>query len=212
MSRLKKSPQELNEKEELFCLEYIKDFNAVRSYQRTGFNAGTYGSAAVSSQKLLKNPLIIKRIEELKSKRCEKVSLSADWIVERLMEEATYHGKDGNSASRTKALEVLGKHVPGFFPTDTKNQSTQQNVVFISHEEKQSILQGFLERKGYSQDGKQSLLSHDSGGDDQLPEVPERTSIPFRSTPLRPVSDNDSGEDETGLLAGEIPPLDLPGK
>jgi len=55
--------QELNEKQKLFCQEYVFDFNATRAYQKV--YKCEYGTAKVNGCKLLTNTNIGKYVEEI---------------------------------------------------------------------------------------------------------------------------------------------------
>lgn len=60
-----KQMSKLTEKQEQFCQEYVKDFNATRAYMRV-FKNISYDSARVESCKLLTNPNIRTCIDKLK--------------------------------------------------------------------------------------------------------------------------------------------------
>jgi len=72
----------LTEKQELFCQEYVKDFNATRAYMRAGFSIN-YGSASVESCRMLGKPNIKKRLDELRKELKERNSDLVNQIVER---------------------------------------------------------------------------------------------------------------------------------
>ena len=45
------------------------------------------------------------------SPRRERTRVDADWVIERLRDEATYQGENASHAARVAALNLLGKHV-----------------------------------------------------------------------------------------------------
>lgn len=73
----------LKEQHEIFCIEYIKDFNGSRSAVDAGFSAKTSNRIAYQ---LLSRLDIQSRIAELIQKRKESVSIDADYVLKRLIE------------------------------------------------------------------------------------------------------------------------------
>lgn len=76
----------LNERQFLFCLEYLKRFNATKSYMKV--YECSYASAAVNGHKLLKNAKIQATIKKFKRQRAESVMLSKDDILQKYMDIA----------------------------------------------------------------------------------------------------------------------------
>ena len=76
---------ELNEKQRLFCEEYVVDRNATKAAIRAGYSEKT---AYSQGQRLLKHvevkALLTKAIEE----RSERTKIDADWVLTRLANEA----------------------------------------------------------------------------------------------------------------------------
>lgn len=68
-------------KQELFCLEYLKDLNATAAYKRAGYKARTDHVAEVEGHKLLRNPEIAKKIQEAMNKRAEKLEITAERVL-----------------------------------------------------------------------------------------------------------------------------------
>ena len=122
-----------NNKHEFFCLEYIKDFNGTRAYLDTGYKVA-YSTARTESGKLLAKPDIIARVKELIAERAERLCLSSDNVVLRLvdiyekcmtekpvmafnyttkqMEETGEYVFDSKGA--LKAMELIGRHLGMF--------------------------------------------------------------------------------------------------
>lgn len=71
----------LTRKQELFCQEYLVDLNATQAAIRAEYSEKTAGS--VGSENLSK-PEISARIQELFNQRSEKVSVNAQYVLERL--------------------------------------------------------------------------------------------------------------------------------
>ena len=139
----------LKPKEERFCLEYIVDYNQTQAAIRAGY---AEKSAAKTGCKLMKDPRILARIRQLQKEQAERLCLSSDLVVIKLLElvdicmaaqpvmewDYDLHEMrptgEYQSASKgaAKALELLGKHL-GMF--DRKEQNPDDGPVFISGEE-----------------------------------------------------------------------------
>jgi phage terminase small subunit len=74
---------ELTEKQQLFCLYYIKNFNATQAYLKA-YNC-SYDVANAEGYKLLVNPCVKAEIDRLKEIKRQSIMLSPDDIVERYM-------------------------------------------------------------------------------------------------------------------------------
>lgn len=127
--------RKLTPKQEMFCLEYLKDLNATQAYIRAGYKVNG-ATARVNASKLLANPNISARIEQMKNKRAAKIELDSDWVLKNLIavaeramqavpvevwdpqaKEMVPTGEftfDSNGAN--KALELIGKHIGLFDP------------------------------------------------------------------------------------------------
>ena len=86
-------------------------------------------SAHVTACELLKMDKVKKRLEPTKDKQNERVGLDADWIITRLMNEATNAPSD---ATRVRALELLGKQ-QGIFAPDKKELTVNQGGDFLAN-------------------------------------------------------------------------------
>jgi phage terminase small subunit len=116
----------LTEKQRRFVDEYLVDMNATQAATRAGYSAKTAYSIG---QENLKKPEIAAAIAERQQVVSNKLELSAEWVLERLVEnvdralravavtatEGTPTGEykyEGNVANR--ALELIGKHLGMF--------------------------------------------------------------------------------------------------
>jgi phage terminase small subunit len=78
-------PMKLNEKRKRFCYEYVKDLNGAAAYRRVyGGQDGRQGAA-----RLLTNDDVSGLIVKLHRERLDRVELSADDILRRLLDIAT---------------------------------------------------------------------------------------------------------------------------
>lgn len=113
----------LAQKEELFCQEYIVDFDAKKALTRSGYIC--HNPLAISRQ-LMNLPRIQERINELLEVRSKNVGVDALWVLEsavklynRCMTYEAVIDKDGveigvfkfDSRGANAALNTIGKHV-----------------------------------------------------------------------------------------------------
>lgn len=123
--------RKLTHKEEMFCIEFIVDFNGSQAYKRAGFKVKNDNVARAQASKLLTKPNIEKRIEQLKAERAERTEITADWVLKEAVEVykmakgvlpcVMSYTKDGamhkmevhktNLKEANRALEIIGKHV-----------------------------------------------------------------------------------------------------
>ena len=103
----------MNAKQEKYCLEYLKDFNATEAAERAGYSKKTAYSIG---GRLLKNVEIKKRIDELKMKQVKKSELKIEAIIKELMKIgfAKVDGDKIKTSDKLKALEMLGKYLGMF--------------------------------------------------------------------------------------------------
>jgi len=100
-------PHKIGVKEEKFCLQFVITDDRHLSYERAGYLATspTVQSAAIS--RLLKQPKIKQRIEELKTEMLLAQGVTIDRITANLAEIA--FNKVYAKVDRIKCLELLGK-------------------------------------------------------------------------------------------------------
>ncbi len=134
----------LNDRQELFCNEYLIDLNGTQAAIRSGYSAET--ARSIASENLTK-PNIRARIVELMKIRSEKLLIDQEFVIQNLIEvsqrcmqakpvmvydysqKGMVHKEDdsGNnlyefdSLGATKALELIGKHLKMF---TEKSEST----------------------------------------------------------------------------------------
>ena len=122
--------KKLTDKQEMFCAEYIIDFNGTQAYYRAGYKAKNDNTARTQAHKLLTKPNIDKKINELKKTREDKLEVNAQWVLEQAIEifkiakgelPHTMSYKKGDETKKVdihktnlreanKALEIIGKH------------------------------------------------------------------------------------------------------
>lgn len=80
MSKIDKDSM-LNEKQEMFCREYIVDMHVTNAAIRAGYSPK---AAHAHGSRLLKSVKILRRINELKGDRAEKVTVTAEYVLEKI--------------------------------------------------------------------------------------------------------------------------------
>ncbi len=73
----------LNDKQALFCQEYLVDLCAVEAYTRAGYSPR---GAKQSAHKLLQRPAVQARIQELLAARSQRTEITADYVLANLAE------------------------------------------------------------------------------------------------------------------------------
>lgn len=73
--------EKLTERQDSFCVEYVKDYNAKQAAIRAGYKEKTAESQA---SRLLRNVKVVKRINELKAKTTEKALKTVEDIMHEL--------------------------------------------------------------------------------------------------------------------------------
>ena len=124
-------PKLENDRHELFCQEYIVDFNGTQAAIRAGYSPKT---ARVQASQLLTNPNISARVRELQKERLDRLILNQDFVVLQIVDTIqqckggypvkTLNPKTGkyeeigmyqfDSRGCLKGLELLGTHLGMF--------------------------------------------------------------------------------------------------
>lgn len=76
--------EELNEKQKLFCLEYLKDFNATRAYKKVYWSSDNVARA--NGSRLLTNADIQEYLWSKVEKKIQKADLWVDYVLNTLNE------------------------------------------------------------------------------------------------------------------------------
>lgn len=116
--------EELNERQQLFCVYFMKYHNATKAYQLA--YGAKYSTAMVKACNLRKEPKIQKEIQRLKELMYQEILLNPNDIVQRYIEiafldESEMDGKAVKMSDSLKALEWLDEHL--------KDKNEQNNIV-----------------------------------------------------------------------------------
>lgn len=97
--------ESLNKRQLLFCLEYLKDFNATKAALRSGYSERSAGSIGAEN---LQKPEIRKEIARLSASHFAAQGLSVNRILSEVI--AIAFCGDNSCNERLKALDILLKH------------------------------------------------------------------------------------------------------
>jgi phage terminase small subunit len=100
---------ELNEKQKLFCIYYLKSFNATKAYLKAYGCA--YTTAAVEGHRHLKNPKMKSEIDRLKAERQQELHISGEDIIQKYIDIAFADITDFATFGK-KEVEAMGAFGP----------------------------------------------------------------------------------------------------
>jgi phage terminase small subunit len=109
MGKRASRPGELNDQQEAFCAEYIKDLNATKAAIRAGYSEKT---AQQIGSRLLSHVVVQQRLNELKAKRAKRSEITADKILRELACLATVDLAEAyDEMGQLKPLHEIPKRV-----------------------------------------------------------------------------------------------------
>ena len=138
--------EELNEKQKLFCLEYLKSFNATDAYRKVYWVSDKVANA--SWPRLLVNGSIQKFLASKVERKVEKLDVWVDYVLENLRNiveiwswrvEVEKNGKKQrilDFANVNSALEKLWKYNKMY--TDKVEQDGTLNINIVSYKKWQN--------------------------------------------------------------------------
>ena len=95
--------EELNVKQEAFCLHYAKTGNATEAYKIAGYKAKTEGSAYAGANRMLKNVKVKARLQEL----AEEIASEKIASIKEIQEDLTSVMR-GESKAAVLARDEIG--------------------------------------------------------------------------------------------------------
>lgn len=108
----RKSPrQRMTPHQIRFCHHYVRTSSAAQAAREAGYSPKF---AHVSGPNLLKNKKCAKLIDDLQASAVARTAISTDYVIARLMDEASGTGPDTTSSARIRAAELLGKYLGMF--------------------------------------------------------------------------------------------------
>jgi hypothetical protein len=97
----------LTPKQQRFVEEYAVDCCATAAARRAGYSDRT---AAQIGYQLLQKPSVQEAARKTMAERAGRAEITADWVLQRLLDEATRQGEGSSAAARVRALHLLGLH------------------------------------------------------------------------------------------------------
>lgn len=137
---------ELNEKQKMFCLEYLKDFNATRAYREVYWVSDK--TANTNWPRLLVNACIQEYLSDKTQKKVEKIDVWVDYVLENLkniveiwswrveVEKNWKKQKIYDFTNVNSALEKLWKYNKMY--TDKVEQDGSLNINIVSYKKWQN--------------------------------------------------------------------------
>ena len=137
---------ELNEKQKMFCLEYLKDFNATRAYREVYWVSDK--TANTNWPRLLVNARIQEYLSDKTQKKVEKIDVWVDYVLENLkniveiwswrveVEKNWKKQKIYDFTNVNSALEKLWKYNKMY--TDKVEQDGSLNINIVSYKKWQN--------------------------------------------------------------------------
>lgn len=116
------SNPDLTDKQRLFCLQYVRCFNATKAYQKA--YGVDYSTAASIAYRLLENDGVKKEIQRLKQNRLNREMLGTEDIFQKYMDIAFADITDFITFGR-ETVPVMG----AFGPVEVKDKETGKKVV-----------------------------------------------------------------------------------
>jgi len=98
-------------KQQRFVDEYIADPNATQAAIRAGYSVNC---AAEIGYENLNKPEIASAIAKASREMQERTQITTQWVLERLVAEATSVGEGSTQSARIQALGLIGKHLGMF--------------------------------------------------------------------------------------------------
>ena len=138
--------EELNEKQKLFCLEYLKSFNATDAYKKV-YWVGQKSAEALWC-KMLSNIKVSQYLASKAQKKIEKADLWVDYVLDKLhqiveiwmweqtVEKNWKQQKILDLANANSALEKLWKYHKMY--TDKVEQDGTLNINIVSYKKWQN--------------------------------------------------------------------------
>jgi len=119
----------LSDKQELFCREYLKDFNATQAAIRAGYSEDT---ASQQGSRLLNNVKVSERLEKLSKALLEQID---DDILDNLKTLREIRETGEKDSDRIKSVELLMRYHGSFEKDNTQKSGNIQFVIQPEGEE-----------------------------------------------------------------------------
>lgn len=197
----KKPPRrkyDLTGKQRRFVEEYMLDLSAFQAALRAGYSSGSMGST------LLEHPLVQEEIRIRKEARRETFKITDVEVIQGLLKQANWYGKDASHQARINAYKLLGDHLGLFDKTiNIDHKVTQQGQV--QHQHTVSLGQMDLEKlRAMSPDQVKLMLEMVKNARDGISTPSPTNLIEVKPTLVESVSQQEKphGQEEAPLPGG----------
>jgi phage terminase small subunit len=116
-----------NARHEKFAQGLAQGKSASEAYRQAGYEAKGTNSESLASR-LSRNIKVASRVAELKERAAASVSLTKEWVLERLIANVEMGQAGQDLAPANKALELLGKELGMFID---RSENLNQNVSYV---------------------------------------------------------------------------------
>lgn len=115
-------PALANARHERFAQELAKGKSATEAYAEAGYEESRSAASRLSA-----NVNVQARVAELKERAAANVSLTREWVLEQLVDNAAKAKEAGDFGPSNQALNLLGKEL-GMFVERTENVNIEHVV------------------------------------------------------------------------------------
>jgi hypothetical protein len=112
-----------NSRHEKFAQGLAQGKSAADAYTAAGYNGDRTAASRLST-----NVNVQSRVSELKQRAAASVSLTKEWVLERLIANVKAGQENDDLSPANKALELLGKELGMFVD---RSENVNQNVSFV---------------------------------------------------------------------------------
>lgn len=112
-----------NSRHEKFAQGLAQGKSAADAYTAAGYNGDRTAASRLST-----NVNVQSRVSELKERAATSVSLTKEWVLERLIANVKAGQENDDLSPANKALELLGKELGMFVD---RSENVNQNVSFV---------------------------------------------------------------------------------
>lgn len=112
-----------NSRHEKFAQGLAQGMSAAEAYTAAGYKGDRTAASRLST-----NVNVQERVAELQERAAASVSLSREWVMEQLIDNASLAKENGDWAPANRALELLGKELGMFVD---RSENVNQNVSYV---------------------------------------------------------------------------------
>lgn len=126
---------------ERFIEEYFVDFNASAAVLRAGYKTRNQNKMAAE---LMRHPLVKAEIDKRTDERRERMELTADYVINKLV-AIVEDTERGNPSAALRGLELLGKHL-GLYRDKQEISGPDGEAIHIKEEQVKQNAADFTRR------------------------------------------------------------------